>query len=764
MSEYLRSKRISKPMEQPLHNRQKKRLQRQKENIKPSDSIIKNEGVNKGVKDNFKGVKDTNIINGISVIISAYNTQDFIEECLDSVANQKTNLKYEVLLGIDGCEETLEKVKSIMNKYINLDFHVYYSVENVGVYLMFNSLIEKSKYKYFTVFGADDIMLENHLEENIKYLKEYNCIITKGIDFENNVDKKCGVNYDGIILLNKNIFNKINGYDVYRCGMDTDLLNRIKKQNIKIYKTSIATYKRRLHNNNLTKNNIYGYNSPYRIKVRNIINNRQEFILNDYKSIELKKIINSYNIEFGYELLSTIPNAYELSLKNELGGTISGFDTECLYYFSPKHNINKTNRSWGNTKQSILNNLPYIKIHAPEQPNKVFPPYKEIYKNNIYKYKKPILCICNRYNIEWSTKPINFFDENLLEWLFINLKDKYEIIYFSVDIPEQFEDSAHSLPLKDIEIAKKYEIKIFKDLCKNKSWNNTMLNIFANCENFITMNGGYSIMASMFKGTNIIYSKPSINNLPEAQEIKNKSFWRWYSNINNVRTLHVESYEELKLKVKNLYIDKLPTLNIIIRTHRPNYLKNCMKSIEEQTYPNINIIFVCDNEIGVKATRNYNGRMIRVNKQEEINEKPNSEDYGIFFPYNLYIKDVQEKINDGYILILDDDDMFTNKYAVEIMMNNVKEDKVLIWKVDFKKLGIKPNESFNKTVQLFDIDTIGFCYHISQIKHTDWSEWKRADYRTAKKLEENIGIIWLDEILTGIQDKPGMGIKQDLIN
>ena len=66
MSEYLRSKRIIKAMEQPLlHNRQKKRLQRQKENIKPSDSIIKNEGVNKGVKDNFEDVKDTNIIDDI---------------------------------------------------------------------------------------------------------------------------------------------------------------------------------------------------------------------------------------------------------------------------------------------------------------------------------------------------------------------------------------------------------------------------------------------------------------------------------------------------------------------------------------------------------------------------------------------------------------------------------------------------------------------------------------------------------------------------
>ena len=88
MSDYLRSKRIIKAMEQPLlHNRQKKGSQRQKENIKPSDSIIKNEsvnkGVNKGVKDKFEGVKDTNIIDGISVIISAYKSAEFIKEIIN---------------------------------------------------------------------------------------------------------------------------------------------------------------------------------------------------------------------------------------------------------------------------------------------------------------------------------------------------------------------------------------------------------------------------------------------------------------------------------------------------------------------------------------------------------------------------------------------------------------------------------------------------------------------------------------------------------
>jgi hypothetical protein len=52
----------------------------------------------------------------ISVIIAAYNADKFIEECLDSVFNQTyfvDNEYYEVLVGVDGCEKTLDKLKMI---------------------------------------------------------------------------------------------------------------------------------------------------------------------------------------------------------------------------------------------------------------------------------------------------------------------------------------------------------------------------------------------------------------------------------------------------------------------------------------------------------------------------------------------------------------------------------------------------------------------------------------------------------------------------
>ena len=39
-------------------------------------------------------------------------------------------------------------------------------------------------------------------------------------------------------------------------------------------------------------------------------------------------------------------------------------------------------------------------------------------------------------------------------------------------------------------------------------YNTCQLMVFANCQNFLTMNGGAAILASYFGGRNVIYTKP----------------------------------------------------------------------------------------------------------------------------------------------------------------------------------------------------------------------------------------------------------------
>jgi hypothetical protein len=264
--------------------------------------------------------------------------------------------------------------------------------------------------------------------------------------------------------------------------------------------------------------------------------------------------VNTYNPEFGYELIGAVPYAYYLYKNNVLEKTISAKLSEPLYYFSPNHEINPVQRSWENTvKYMYYSGIPNAQIHKPALDLSQFipPPYKKHFANDIYKWKKPTICICNRYNYEWGKPPINYFSLEIIEKMFLLLKDKYQIVYVGVDILDEMQDTAHSLYLGDIELCKKYnDVILFQNLLKesNLTWNELQLQVYANCDKFITMNGGYSILASYFGGMNIIYSKEGANETkPEIN-----SFLNWYHVFGNSKIIVTRTYDELINKIKTI--------------------------------------------------------------------------------------------------------------------------------------------------------------------------------------------------------------------
>ncbi len=470
-------------------------------------------------------------------------------------------------------------------------------------------------------------------------------------------------------------------------------------------------------------------------------------------------IINSHNIEFGYELLSAVPRAYELYLQGKLTETISGIGSEPLYYFSPKHTINTAERSWFNTPDARRNGLPYTEIHKQSRPDLTFPPYKDVYANDKYKWEKPTLVIANRYNREWGVEPINFFDLNILEWLFSNLKKQYEIVYIAVDLPKALQDNEAPIPLNDRELCKKHGVKVFQDI-KGECWNTSLLQVFANCEHYVTMNGGYAILASFFSGTNIAYTRERGG--VSSKEYKHKEFDRYYPNHNNQRTVGVYNEDELKQKVQAIYIDKLPVANVIIRTsNRPNAFANAYNSVKLQDYPNINLVVTVDDRNSIAYTHNIAARVIEM-KPVEKRPKPDGDDYGLYFPYNEYLERVQKRV-DGYLFFLDDDDKFCYSNSVSEVMKHMDEDTLAIWKVKCGDNCIVPNGTFGTVPTLSDVSGIGICYHTKHKEKTDWNQWKWGDFRTARNLAETLTVKWIDDVLTKRQGRAGFGKRIDIV-
>jgi glycosyltransferase involved in cell wall biosynthesis len=481
-----------------------------------------------------------------------------------------------------------------------------------------------------------------------------------------------------------------------------------------------------------------------------------------------KKIVNSNCPEFGYELLSSIPYAYNLYLKGELGETVSAFDTSCLYFFSPKHTETKCQRSWDNMKKLWDTKFPNINIHRPQLDWEMFspPPFKEYYEDKKIEFNKETVVIFNRYNEEWGEPPINYLDLNTLDILFNMLSDIYQVIYINLNKGDKYFDGAKPLELNDDEILKKYP-NVFSlydvmDMYPNLSINEIQLRIFANCSKYISSNGGQLILSAYFGGENVIFSK-------KCREINPKvnSFYKWYHKLGNGVFQHVDTYQDLIQLVDEKWVQNKPLINILIRTSgRPNYFSQCMKSIYNQKYKNWNVIVGIDNSESLKYTQPHKCVEIQYDYSSFLfSEPPNNTEYGIPFKYNLYLNDLQDKVNDGFVMCLDDDDELYDTDSLTKLVNSISsDDDFIMWRVKFPNRLVPSDDNFGKPPVVKDVSGIGYSYHIKNKEK--WEPYKRGDYRIAKKLYNKCrNRVFLNEVITKLQRdvEDGFGRRDDIV-
>lgn len=152
-------------------------------------------------------------------------------------------------------------------------------------------------------------------------------------------------------------------------------------------------------------------------------------------------VVDSKNVEFGYELIAALPYAYWHHLNGTLTGTISGHDSAPFYWFSPDHQINPANRDWHNTAEAAKE-IPNMMIHKARLSKSEWAPpsLKERYAPEAIMFYKPTVVIYNRYNKEWNRPPINYFDLPTLRTLFTMLRKDYQIVYFNVRGQEDLEE------------------------------------------------------------------------------------------------------------------------------------------------------------------------------------------------------------------------------------------------------------------------------------------------------------------------------------
>jgi alpha-1,3-rhamnosyltransferase len=107
----------------------------------------------------------------VSVLISAYNHEPFVEKAIESVMTQ-TYRPIELLVVDDGSSD--KTLKAVQRAHERWDGKFFYETQaNRGVSPTLNDLIRRSSGRYVCLFSSDDWMLPDKTKIQVEYMEEH---------------------------------------------------------------------------------------------------------------------------------------------------------------------------------------------------------------------------------------------------------------------------------------------------------------------------------------------------------------------------------------------------------------------------------------------------------------------------------------------------------------------------------------------------------------------------------------------------------------
>ena len=200
----------------------------------------------------------------ISVIMSAYNSEDSVENSITSILNQ-TYEDLELLIMDDASTDNTFKIcESLKNK--DQRIKLYKNKSNLGLTKSLNKLISLSSGEIIARQDSDDISKKERIEKQLKFLEENNldaCTSRAKIMYSQKITprfslllpKKLVIKYKnpfihGTLFIKKNVLIENNSYDerfVY--SQDYKLMADLIKKNKKILIMNENLYSLNMENN-----------------------------------------------------------------------------------------------------------------------------------------------------------------------------------------------------------------------------------------------------------------------------------------------------------------------------------------------------------------------------------------------------------------------------------------------------------------------------------------------------------------------------------
>lgn len=109
----------------------------------------------------------------VSVCVITYNQENYIRDCLASLADQNVNFSFEVIVGED-C--STDKTREIVNEFVGRFPHIFRLItsdKNVGGRKNFNRVIDNAKGEFISVCEGDDYFIDRlKLQKSYDYMEK----------------------------------------------------------------------------------------------------------------------------------------------------------------------------------------------------------------------------------------------------------------------------------------------------------------------------------------------------------------------------------------------------------------------------------------------------------------------------------------------------------------------------------------------------------------------------------------------------------------